>query len=84
MDDDHVMRWSPDGHSVWLTHAKEIPLRAEQLDLATGRRSPLLSIPAGRPGVTRLDGLSLADDPRAYTYSAREYVSRVFVVEGIR
>jgi Tol biopolymer transport system component len=81
---DLVIRWSPEGRFIWVTHAKEIPLRAEQLDPATGRRSPLLSIAGGRPGVTRLDGPALADDPRAYTYSAREYVSRIFVVEGVQ
>jgi hypothetical protein len=81
---DRVVRWSPDGRAIWLTPVQEIPLRAQRLDIATGRRTPLLTITADRPGVVRLDALTLADDPRAYAYSAREFVSHIFVVQGLK
>jgi eukaryotic-like serine/threonine-protein kinase len=83
--DERVVRWSPNGHSIWITHGREVPLRVEELDLATGRRRPLMSVePRNRAGVVSTDGISFADDPRAYAYSAREHVSRIFVVQGMR
>jgi serine/threonine protein kinase len=82
---DEVVRWSPDGRSLWITEDANIPLVVKQLDLATGRRQPLMSIqPATRAGVVSLSGLTLADDPRTYTYSAVEYVNRLFVVSGMK
>jgi hypothetical protein len=83
--DEQVVRWSPDGRSVWVTGGHEVPLKAEELDLATGRRRSLMSLePRNRAGTVSMDNLSLADDPRAYAYSAREIVSRIFVVQGMR
>jgi hypothetical protein len=40
--------------------------------------------PTNRAGTVSINGLSLADDPRVYAYSAREYVSHIFVVQGMR
>lgn len=83
--DERVVRWSPDGGSVWITRGREVPLMAEELELATGRRRPLMSVePRNRAGVVSTDGISFADDPRVYAYSAREQVSRIFVVQGMR
>jgi hypothetical protein len=81
---DIIVRWNPDGSALWLVHDNEMPMHVEQFDIATGRRSPLLTLqPARRAGVIRLAGLTLADDPRVYSYVARGYVSRIFVVKGI-
>jgi hypothetical protein len=83
--DEVVVRWSPDGRSIWTVRENEFPLRAEQLDPATGKRQPLLSIePATRAGVLRLNYLALADDPRWYAYVVNQYVSRVFVITGMQ
>ena len=83
--DDEVVRWSPDGLALWITRYSQITLPVEQLDVATGRRRSLITItPEARAGVLKIRELSLADDPRVYAYSAREYVSRIFVIKGIR
>lgn len=84
-EDEVVVRWSPDGRSIWTSRENQFPLRAERLDPITGERQPLLSIePATRAGVLRLRDLALADDPRTYAYVVSHYVSRVFVVTGMR
>jgi eukaryotic-like serine/threonine-protein kinase len=83
--DEQVVRWSPHGGSIWVTGGPEVPFKAEELDLATGRKRPLMSLePTNRAGTVSINGLSLADDPRVYAYSAREYVSHIFVVQGMR
>jgi hypothetical protein len=83
--DEAVARWSPNGRSLWITHHGRVPFEVEQLDLASGRRTPMMKIePANRAGIVALTGLSLADDPRIYAYSSVEQVARIFVVTGMR
>ena len=83
--DDDVVRWSPDGRSLWTTREERVPLKVEQLDLASGRRTTLMMLePASRAGIVELAGLSLADDPRIYAYSSVEQVARIFVVTGMK
>ena len=82
---DEVVRWSPDGHALWITRYDQIALAVEQVDIASGQRRPLLTItPESRVGVLKLRELSLADDPHTYAYSTRDYVSRIFLIKGIR
>ena len=35
---DRLIRWSPDGHSLFVYGATEVPTRVERVDLASGRR----------------------------------------------
>jgi len=82
---DVVVRWSPDGKAVWITHANEIPFRVEQVDLTSGRRTPMLSgMRVGRAGLLDIESLTLADDGQSYAYIGSEYVSHVFEVRGMR
>ena len=82
---DQVVRWSPDGSALWVSPDDETMIRVESLELATGRRMPLLTIkPSSRPGLLYADELTLADDPRAYAYMTSEHQSQVFVVEGMK
>ncbi len=34
--------------------------------------------------MTNVTSIALADDPRAYAYTAAEYSSRLFQIEGVR
>ena len=82
---DQVVRWSPDGSALWVSSDYETTIRVESLELATGRRTPLLTItPSSRLGLLYADELTLADDPRAYAYMTSEQQSQVFVVEGMK
>jgi Tol biopolymer transport system component len=83
--EEDVVGWSPNGRAVWVTREGRVPLNVEQLDLASGRLTPMMTIePASRAGIVELGGLSLADDPRVYAYSSVEQVSRIFVVTGMQ
>ena len=82
---DQVFGWSRDGAAVWVARPNEIPMRVERLDLASGRRTLLEVIaPPNRSGLLFFGWVSLALDPRSYTYQTREYVSHLFTVEGVR
>ena len=83
--DDDVVRWSPDGRSLWVIRDGRVPLRVEQLDLVTGRRTTMMMLePANRAGIVELNGLALADDPRVYAYTSVARVAQLFVVTGMQ
>ena len=83
--EDEVLRFSPDGRALWVLGAYALPPVVERLDLVTGRRSTLLAIPIGpRPGLLRVRDVELADDARAYAYVARETISHIFDVQGMK
>jgi eukaryotic-like serine/threonine-protein kinase len=82
---DQIVRWSPDGRALWVRRGGEIPARVERLDLVTGRREPLIEVgPRDQPGNIALFSIALADDPKVYAYGALQYVSHLFVVDGVR
>ena len=83
--EDQVFGWAREGGAVWVGNPNEIPMRIERLDLASGRRTLLEVIaPPNRSGLLFYGWISLALDPRVYTYQTREYVSHLFTVEGMR
>jgi Tol biopolymer transport system component len=82
---DRVVRWTPDGRSLWVTRDREVPLRLEELDLASGKRRLLRTFQPGiGVGVFQLGSLTVADDPGTYAYNAMEFVGRIFVVTGMK
>ncbi len=77
--DDHVLRYSPDGKSLWIKRGNSEPVHVEQVDLKTGARSPLLpEFGTRRTGVLNVVEVALADDPKNYAYIERESVSYLF------
>jgi hypothetical protein len=80
-----VSRWSPDGTALWaLIDAGPRP-RFDRVDVATGLRTPLVTIdlPTDIPVFAVLT-ITLADDPRVYAYTAWSYTSSLFTVEGVQ
>jgi len=79
------VRWSPDGAALWVRPDDRMPVRLERLELATGRRTPLLTItPPSHSGLLHVEELSIAADPPAYAFLTEEQLSHVFVVRGMR
>ena len=78
------LRWRPDGSALW-GYAPRDPQHLEQLDVATGRLTPLatLSLPAD-VSPEQVATVSLADDPQVYAYMARAETSLIFSIRGVR
>jgi hypothetical protein len=82
---DEFLRWSPDSRAIWVRRSDEIPLRVTQIDIATGRRAPLMEFEAkDQHGLLVYPGPSLADDPKVGAFVVRRYLSQIFVVTGER
>ncbi len=83
--DDGIIRWSPDGRSLWIWRSASVPPRIERLNLARARREPIVELASRETaGLLRIGRFSMADDPSVYAYNYWESLSHLFVVEGTR
>jgi serine/threonine protein kinase/Tol biopolymer transport system component len=83
--DDGLVRWAPDGRSLWIWHRAAGPSRIERLDLGNGQRETVAEFaPRETAGLLTIGRFAIADDPSVYAYGYRESLSHLFVVEGAR
>jgi serine/threonine protein kinase len=83
--DDVVVRWSADGRHVLVGAVEESPASVSRLDIATGKRGPLVTLaPPDRHGVLRTTGVSISHDEKSFAYSILRTTSHLFVVEPPR
>jgi len=79
---DVLAQWSADGRTVLAYRRAEIPYHLDQVDLATGRRTPFKDLaPTDRVGLLSMRGIFVTDDRRSYAYTAYYQVSSLFVSE---
>ena len=71
---------------AYVIHYRDIPVRIEKLDFATGRRTPWKELaPSDRAGVTRFNDVTVGVDGSSYAYSiSRSIASALYVLEGLR
>jgi len=82
---DRVLRWSPDGKSLWVWQTDTMPIMIDRVDIATDQRARLTTlVPQSGQGVSHVFGVGLADDPRVYMYGTVVQSSQLFVIEGAR
>jgi len=81
-DKDYILRLSPESRAVWVNRRNS--MEVDQVEIATGRRTHLVTlVPERRIAVLRY-WPSLADDPRVAAYVAWQYFSQLYVVSGVR
>ena len=80
---DIVVRWSPEGRALVVGGPASPTM--DRVDLATGRREPLVTLGSEPPGPrSRPIFWAMADDPHVYAYVAAIYLSQIFTVDGVR
>ena len=83
--EDEIVRWNPDGRSVLVSHGRNLPVRLERVDVATGFRELVKVIsPPDAAGVMSLSTVKIADDVNVYAYQATLQLSHLFLVQGAR
>jgi Tol biopolymer transport system component len=81
--DERVIRWAPDGRSLFVFRANRVPTRVERVDLASGRRELFKVLaPVDPAGVLAVQSVTLSSDGAAYAYQYRRELTTLFVVEG--
>jgi Tol biopolymer transport system component len=83
---DTILRWSPDGRALFVSKALSRHTRdVARFDLATGARQTLFTVgPADGSGVFSIGPPAVSADGRTYAYNYLQWLSHVFIVEGLR
>ena len=77
--------FTEDGKGAFLIHYRDLPVRIDRLDFASGRRSFWKDLmPLDRAGVTRFNDVTIGPDGKSYAYSfARSIASALYVIDGL-
>ena len=80
-----ISGWGPDSSSLMVWDRNKLPAEVERIDLATGRRTRILTVlPADPVGIPGIQGLQVTPDARAYTYNVTRKLSELYLVEGLK
>jgi hypothetical protein len=80
-----VSGWGPDSSSLMVWDRNKVPADVERVDLATGRRTRVLTVqPADPVGIPGIQGLQVTPDARAYTYNVTRKLSELYFIEGLK
>ena len=79
-----VSGWGPDSASLLIWDRNRVPVDVEKLDLATGKRTRVLTVtPADPIGIPGVQTLLMTPDGGAYAYNITRKLSQLYVIEGL-
>jgi Tol biopolymer transport system component len=82
---DTPVSWSPDGRSLFVYRAGELPARVSRLDLATGQKQLWREImPTDSAGITDIGPILITPDTKSYVYEYGRTLSDLYLVEGFK
>ncbi len=82
---DAISAWGIDSASLLVWDRNHLPARLQRVDLATGRRTPVLQVsPADPAGVSGIGGVFLAKDGRTYAYNLARKLSDLYLIRGLK
>jgi hypothetical protein len=80
-----VSGWGPDSASLLVWNRNAVPAQLDRLDLATGRRTHVLTVAPPDPvGVQGITVLLATPDAAAYAYNVTRKLSELYLVEGLK
>jgi Tol biopolymer transport system component len=81
-----LVRWAPDGQSIWCLAAGTIPAEIVRLDVATGKHEPWKSVaPPERSGLIEIAPVLMSADGKSYAYGfGRAGTSDLYLIDGLR
>ena len=86
LDPDEVMlRWTPDGQSLYVTRLSAPPGIIDVVEIATGRRSRWTQFEPPDPSGVEVTGPAvIAPDGKAYVYSYRRILDDLYLATGMK
>jgi serine/threonine protein kinase/dipeptidyl aminopeptidase/acylaminoacyl peptidase len=81
---DVVVQWSSDGRALLVAHRDGLPWVVERLDLATGRRTPAVTIRANDSAGLRLSVFAISRDAKYFVHTYARLLSDLYVVNGLK
>jgi hypothetical protein len=82
--EDIVVQWTPDGRGLLVAHGNGLPWIVERLDLASGQRTPAVTIRAHDPAGLRLSIIGVSQNAKYWVHTYSRLLSDLYVVEGLK
>jgi hypothetical protein len=80
-----ISGWYRDSNTLVVFDRNVLPAPVDALDVATGKRTPLLKLmPPDPVGISGVQGLMVAVDGGAYAYDVVRQLSELYLIEGLR
>jgi serine/threonine protein kinase/Tol biopolymer transport system component len=80
-----IIRWTSDGHQLFVRGAEDLPIRVYRLDPLSGRRELVKELmPADRAGLVRAPKIIMAPDGKSYIYDLRRNLSTLFLAKDLK
>ena len=84
-EDDRPVGWTDDGKSLWAFRWTEVPADVYRLEIATGRRERVRTLmPREIAGVESILTFRTTPDGRAYFYTYRRVLSKLYLARNLR
>jgi Tol biopolymer transport system component len=78
------IQWSGDGRHAYVVVREDLRSRVSRVELATGRREPVLELlPPDPAGIVHVGSHLVTPDARAYVYSYIRFSHDLFLIEGL-
>ena len=83
-DEDRVIRWGPDGQTLYVYRPRERPLKLFKLNIATGQKELGKEIvPADLAGIRGPINVLITPDGRGYIYAFTRSLTDLYLVTGL-
>jgi len=79
-----VMRWSGDGHYLFLQQPEGETIKISRLDVATGRKEPWQTLKVPEPGAEFIGALALSADGKACAFTFQHDLANLYLVKGLK
>jgi hypothetical protein len=82
---ERAIRWSADGHSLFVWSIDGLAAHVTAVDVATGHRKSLWRLaPADPAGALPVYGVAVSSDGHSYAYSFTRDISDMYVIDGLK
>ncbi len=83
--DDRVVRWSPDGRSLFVYNTVTRPGAVDLVDVQSGKRTLWKEFhPPDPAGVLQIEPFVIGSDGASYVYSYRRLLDELYLVSGLK
>ncbi len=82
---EHPVRWSDDGHTIFIYRPGDLPAKVYRLDPATGKRVLWKQlIPPDSAGVRSIGPIVVTPDGKTYVYGYHRVLAELYLVQGLK
>ena len=79
------LQWSPDGRFLYMNRGGSFPPVVDRIDVTTGERREWLTVfPADPVGIDSIVRILITPDGKSYCYDYYAFLSRLYIVDGVR